>query len=48
MILTVTLNPLLEKVLFFDKIEKDKVNRSKSAKVNAGGKELMFRDIKQI
>jgi 1-phosphofructokinase family hexose kinase len=38
MILTVTLNPLLEKVLFFDKIEKDKVNRSKSAKVNAGGK----------
>lgn len=38
MILTVTLNPLLEKVLFFDKVEKDKVNRAKSIRVNAGGK----------
>lgn len=38
MILTITLNPLLEKVLFFDKIEKDKVNRAKTVKINAGGK----------
>lgn len=38
MILTITLNPLLEKVLFFDKIESNKVNRSKSYKINAGGK----------
>jgi 1-phosphofructokinase family hexose kinase len=38
MILTVTLNPLLEKVLFFDKIELNKVNRAKSFKINAGGK----------
>jgi 1-phosphofructokinase family hexose kinase len=38
MILTITLNPLLEKVLFFERIEKEKVNRAKSAKINAGGK----------
>ncbi|MGB9663897.1 MAG: 1-phosphofructokinase family hexose kinase [Ignavibacteria bacterium] len=38
MIITITLNPLLEKVLFFEKIEKEKVNRAKSAKINAGGK----------
>lgn len=38
MILTITLNPLLEKVLFFKKIEKKKVNRSYKLIVNAGGK----------
>lgn len=38
MILTITLNPLLEKVLFFEKIEKGKVNRARSARINAGGK----------
>lgn len=38
MILTITLNPLLEKVLFFKKVEKKKVNRSYKLIVNAGGK----------
>lgn len=38
MILTITLNPLLEKVLFFSKIERNKVNRAFDLKINAGGK----------
>lgn len=38
MIITITLNPLLEKVLFFDEIENNKVNRAKFYKINAGGK----------
>ncbi len=38
MILTITLNPLLEKVLFFDKIERNKVNRAIHSIINAGGK----------
>lgn len=38
MILTITLNPLLEKVLYFDKVDRNKVNRAKSVKINAGGK----------
>jgi len=38
MILTITSNPLLEKTLFFDKLERGKVNRAKSIIVQAGGK----------
>lgn len=38
MILTITLNPLLEKVLYFERIEKNKVNRAREFKINAGGK----------
>lgn len=38
MILTITLNPLLEKILFFDEIIKGQVNRANNVKINAGGK----------
>lgn len=38
MIITVTLNPLLEKMLFFEKIETNKVNRAYKAIYNSGGK----------
>ncbi|MCX8056022.1 MAG: 1-phosphofructokinase family hexose kinase [Ignavibacteria bacterium] len=38
MILTITLNPLLEKVLYFEKVERGKVNRARNYKINAGGK----------
>lgn len=38
MILTITLNPLLEKVFYFNKIERSKVNRAIDLKINAGGK----------
>ncbi len=38
MIVTITLNPLLEKVLYFDKVQRTKVNRAKFYKINAGGK----------
>ena len=38
MILTVTLNPLLEKRLFFERVEKNKTNRSNKEIIKAGGK----------
>lgn len=38
MILTITLNPLLEKVFYFNKVERSKVNRAIDLKINAGGK----------
>lgn len=38
MILTITLNPLLEKVLYFEKVQRNKDNRAVDFKVNAGGK----------
>lgn len=38
MILTVSLNPLLEKTLFFENIKNSEVNRASSVLINAGGK----------
>jgi 1-phosphofructokinase family hexose kinase len=38
MILTVSLNPLLEKTLFFANIKNGEVNRASSVSINAGGK----------
>lgn len=38
MIVTITLNPLLEKVLYFNKVERSKVNRAIDLEINAGGK----------
>ncbi len=38
MILTVSLNPLLEKTFFFDKVNYNEVNRASSVLLNAGGK----------
>ncbi|MCX8011377.1 MAG: 1-phosphofructokinase family hexose kinase, partial [Ignavibacteria bacterium] len=38
MILTITLNPLLEKVLYFNQVKLGEVNRAYKVKLNAGGK----------
>lgn len=38
MILTVSLNPLLEKTLFFETVKNGEVNRASSVLINAGGK----------
>lgn len=49
MILTITLNPLLEKVLYFKKIDRNKVNRSYKMIVNAGGKGInVSRQLNQL